>query len=243
MILLDNIKKHKFLPQYTHTSKQYVGSDTHLIYKQSLKIMPSNWYYRNNEIEYALNKDRYRAPEFDTIDWANSVVILGCSNVFGLGLHTENTISEQLSKLINKPVINLGCPGSSIRAALHNNVILRGQCTPLAVINVWTHYLRCIYYQSNSVEHLGAWNSDKNSYMESYSRADSNPIVHAYLDTECAKNLWRDTKYYSCSMFEDTSNAVCCDLVRQIDSARDLMHPGILTAIAVAERIAENLCL
>lgn len=243
MILLDNIKKHMFLPQYTHTSKNYVGSDTHIVYKQSLKVMPADWYYRDSEIEYVLNKSDYRTSEFDTIDWNQCVVLLGCSNVFGLGLHTENTISEQLSKLINKPVINLGCPGSSIRAALHNNVILRAQGMPLAVVNIWTHYLRCIYYQNNSVEHLGAWNMDKNSHMETYSRIDSNPIIHAYLDTECAKNLWRDTKYYSCSMFEDTGAQLGCDLIRQIDNARDLIHPGRMTAKLVAECIAENICV
>jgi hypothetical protein len=243
-ILLDRIKSNMFLPQSPGgLSKNYVGPDSVSLYKNSLKTMPIDWYYRDNEIVYETNSLMYRTVEFDTIDWSNSVVIFGCSNVFGVGLHTENTISEQLSRLINKPVINMGAPASSILYNLHNNVILRNYPTPLGVVNMWTHYNRQVYYHAGEVRHLGAWKMDGDDYMDHYTRVEANPITNAYLNTMTARSLWSHTRYYECSMFGDTSELLKCDHIKQTDYARDLTHPGIETAFTVAKLIRDKLCL
>jgi hypothetical protein len=94
----------------------WVGSDTEERFQENLKSQPEDWPWRNQQITYKLNSQNYRAPEWDSIDWENSVVMFGCSQVFGVGVDEDQTLGYYLSELLNKPVINLGIPGGSSMA-------------------------------------------------------------------------------------------------------------------------------
>lgn len=72
-----------------------------------------NVYPRINPIDYQVNSYGYRCPEFDTVDWENSYVLLGASNIFGEGVLEDETISYYLEQLLNEPVINLGFAAAS----------------------------------------------------------------------------------------------------------------------------------
>lgn len=63
-----------------------------------------------NHCHYTVNSQGYRCPEFDAIDWENSIIFFGCSHVFGIGLLDHETVANQLSLILNCPVINLGTP-------------------------------------------------------------------------------------------------------------------------------------
>ena len=99
------------------------GTDSNELYQTNLKAKSKDWEYRHKSVKYTLNKHSYRTEQFADIDWANSVVIFGCSAVFGVGVDDADTISSQLSTLMNCPVINMGVGGSSITYALHNSII------------------------------------------------------------------------------------------------------------------------
>ena len=44
----------------------------------------------NETIDYYLNNEGFRNNvNFDEVDWENSYVILGCSNVVGVGFHLK----------------------------------------------------------------------------------------------------------------------------------------------------------
>lgn len=105
------IRKNEFLVIDTDVDKCWSGTDTKKLYESNLKKQPKNWYYRNNNVRYTINSNGYRTYEFKDINWKNSVIIFGCSQVFGIGLDDEYTISNQLSKLIKCPVINMGMGG------------------------------------------------------------------------------------------------------------------------------------
>ena len=123
--ILKDAKKGKFLPHDWQGNYNFVGGDNEKFYKENLLKLPENWEYRNKKVNYTLNKHNYRTDDFRKIDWLNSVVVFGCSNVFGIGVDDTDTVSFNLSKLINRPVINMGCPGTSIKFSFHNNLILK----------------------------------------------------------------------------------------------------------------------
>ena len=249
------IKNNQFLPSWYIKKYHYnfLALDTEELYNKNLKTKPDDWYYRTSSITYTCNKHGYRTKEFDDIDWANSIVLFGCSNVFGIGVDDEYTISSQLSKLINKPVINMGVGASSITFSLHNAIILRERYSiPLAVVNLWTDYSRTVYYNTNSSHHCGPWNieNNNNNYFKEWIAEDSHAQTHAIFASKTSKLLWKDTKYFECSFFDRTAKLLNCKSIgikgneqTDQDLARDLAHPGIKTCYDTAVMLAEQLQL
>ena len=62
---------------------------------------------------HKVNSLNLRCPEFDTINWNNVYVMIGCSHVYGIGNEENTTIPHYLSTKLNTPVINLGIPAAS----------------------------------------------------------------------------------------------------------------------------------
>lgn len=235
------IKSKKFLPVDAKVEKNFAGYDSKTLFEKNLKVMPEEWYYRNKKITYTKNKQGYRTQEFKNINWSNSIVIFGCSHVFGIGIDDNETLSSQLSNILKIPVINMGIEGSSINYSLHNSIILKYfYPKPLAVINIWTHYSRAVYYHKSHLENCGNWNSD-NFYFSAWSKDNSHAESYALMASMTSKLLWSDTKYYESSFFDDTSKLLNCDFHSIQDYARDLLHPGIKTLKFTAEKIADKL--
>jgi len=224
-----------------------LGTDSNELYQTNLKTKSKDWEYRNKSVRYTLNKHSYRTKQFADIDWAESIVIFGCSAVFGVGVDDADTISSQLSTLINRPVINMGVGGSSITYALHNSIILSANYpTPKAVVHLWTGYDRTVYYDRKDVTFYGPWNITPHNYIGHWTKSKEHGETHALLASLTSKQLWKDTEYYEASYFQETANVIGCDdlgspLPEISDKARDDIHPGSQTIRLVAERIAENL--
>lgn len=235
-------KNNKFLPATNHLFKpRFYDSDD--LFNENLKTQPRDWYYRTASINYTLNHNGYRTMEFDVIDWEDSVVMFGCSQLFGVGLDDADTLTSQLSSLIKKPVINLGVIGSSMMFSFHNSLILKNICAkPLAVINMWTNHDRGVFY-SEPLQHCGAWSYYSSAYAREWMGDHNNTRTHAYFISTASKHLWSNTNYYEFSLFEDTVNAVGCDdlNIDAKDYARDLVHEGRNTFKEVAIRIATKL--
>lgn len=231
-----------FLPPGSMQPGAFSGTDDKPAFIKNLTTQPDNWYYRNNPIDYKLNMHGYRTTEFSSVDWANSVVVFGCSNVFGIGIHEEDTLASQLSKLINMPVINMGAGGTSIEFSLYNSIILRNsKPIPRAVIHIWSNIDRTTYYHKRNIINHGPWSMQRNSYMDLYSTDATHAKVHATMAQMISKQLWNDTKYYEASFFDDTSLLLKIPTVGINDRARDLMHPGKDTLAKLARQIAESI--
>lgn len=216
-------------------SWDFFGSDDYESYQSNLKTQPSDWYYRNHKVKYTLNSHGYRIKEFKDIDWSNSIVIFGCSYIFGTGVDDSHTVSFFLEKLYNVPVINMGMGGSSIQFALHNSLMLyKKYGLPKAVIYGMPGITRYLLYQRNYVQlKLGYENSLNN-------KAVDHLIPYNMINAELIRNLWRDKcKYYEFSMFPTTAKFLGCDLHVPIpdDYARDLSHPGAKSNKLIAQKI------
>jgi hypothetical protein len=207
------------------------------LYNENILTAPHDWFYRTNKVKCTLNNQGYRCPEFNEINWKDSVVIFGCSNVFGVELDDNDTISTHLSKIINKPVINLGVYGCSIEFCVFNALCLKKICdNPYAIINMWPGFDRFCEFFKNKTEHYGLWNFHdglNNGY---------NLETRMIKMIELHRCIWKDqSKYYEGTFFDEVSGKLNIDYFEMIDYARDLKHPGRITTKIVAEQIAKKI--
>jgi len=252
------IKDNNFLPvtDFVHNNS-WTNVDQEKLFKENLKKQSVDWYYRSNTVNYIVNSNGYRTKEFKDIDWKNSIVLFGGSDLFGVGLDERHTLSSQLESILDIPVINMGSSGTSITYNLHNSVILsNGYPTPKAVVQLWPNYDRCVYYHKRSVENLGSWNFSKNNYMDLWNQDTTNAKINAIMARTIFRQIWKDRA----SIFEGSFNHRSAKLLEcqplynpplignfyinyYKDLARDLTHPGIETQKEAAKIIAENLKL
>jgi hypothetical protein len=240
-----DIRKSVFLPTDSSPEKHFCEIDSRELFLKNLKTQPESWRYRNKEVTYTINSQRYRTIPFENIDWKESVVLFGCSTVFGVGLSDDETIDFYLSEILGVPVINMGVIGSSINYSLHNSVILnQGYPTPKAVVNIWTLIDRCVYYQNNKPISYGSWNTNNDDYFFHWNKYNDNPLVNAIFAQMISRQIWQPkTKYYEATFFHETANDLDCDCIIDVDKARDLIHPGYMSSKLMANLISKNLKL
>ena len=243
MTLLQRIDDLRFLPVTKYDSKFWYGQDTEEKYNENLKTQPQDWYYRKKKVIYNTNSDGYRTREFNDIDWENSVVIFGCSYVFGIGHAEDDTISSQLEEIIKIPVINMGVGGTSPTHAVHNASILsRAYPTPKGIVNVWSSPFRCPYYTRDLSINCGPWNNNEIPMSSAWNKSIEHGMANLKFNSLVSKEMWSyRTAYYDLTLFPVTKEVLKCDFIANIDTARDLSHFGRLTNGLVAEKIAENL--
>ena len=98
-----------------------VFSDTKLNLQKISKVLPKYWRWHNETIDYYLNNEGFRNNvNFDEVDWENSYVILGCSNVVGVGVPFEETIGYYIEQHSHTPVINMASAGGSCQTVFNN---------------------------------------------------------------------------------------------------------------------------
>jgi len=154
--------KYPFLPLMSSSKpgnvQDFVIGDTENAYEQNKIEMGPDWKYYNTPIKYIINDNGYRAPAWNTIDWENSYVLLGCSCSFGVGLDEEETLSRHLSIGLKAPVINLGYPGGSNESIIFNLLrLLKHFPKPKGVIIQWTTLDRAIMWHRHQHYNLGPW--------------------------------------------------------------------------------------
>ena len=243
----DCILSNKFLFTGASADNSFSGTDSESCFEKNLKTQPEDWYYRCNPVNYTFNSEGYRTFEFDTIDWANAVVIIGGSDVVGVGLDSPHTISSQLEKLINRPVINLGISSSSIQCATYNATILAsGYPCPYAVIQLWSIPERTMLFAETQVAHIGCWTRGKiNAHLESFFKqwiAGTNPQASALMHRKISEQLWANrSQHLEATLFKDTAVLFNCRFFKYYDYARDQIHPGIKTTAHIAAYFAEQL--
>jgi len=219
-------------------------------YEKNKKKLNITWHYFNKQVSYNLNTNFYRAPEWDTVNWKESVVVFGCSHVFGEGLAQDETVCYQLQNLLDRPVINLGQSGTSTMFSWHNSIkFFETFGVPYAVIQLWTDYGRLLYYTESEIKRVGFWSGGRwdnyDSDMKSLYHLWNKNTVHSRtffeFEATACKEFWQNkTNYYQASYFKETADLIGCNYFEKLDDARDLIHSGLLTHTRAAEIIYEN---
>lgn len=241
--------------------REYLNSEEYSDYRKNCKTQPSDWKYRKKEVKYTVNSSGYRTYEWHDIDWKESIVILGCSCTFGVGISDEETIAHKLEKLTGRQVVNLGVPAGSNSLILNNvSQLLKKFKMPWSVIINWTTLDRFRFYYESGYHDAGPWDYlNKTIFSHDKNRVDVSKLWNLSVknETNLAINsyylsLYADamldnyTNYIKVSFFEDTAHFTRSHKWFEIDNeARDLIHPGEKNSEQVAnyihKRIRDNL--
>jgi len=198
---------------------------------------------KNRSTTYTVNKDGYRCPEWDHIDWTNSHLLFGCSVVHGVGLEDGDTLDIQLSKLLKEPVVNLGIGGGSLPFILANTYkLIDAGIKPKSVILVEPEPSRVALFYKDKTEHVGAWvlgqGSGDSKWYQTWVK-DNNAEVYGYLASRGIRTAWE----YLGVPFINTFQPLCPgeqDLPKYVDVASDNQHPGPKTIKLWAEHIVNK---
>lgn len=111
-----------------------------------------NPYPKNNPINYGVNSLGYRCPEFESIDWENSYVMLGGSDVFGEGLEDNQVMTYHLEKMLGEPVINLAFAAASNQHIVLTMAMLARFHTPKKWIVGWGDSCRWLHWNTETTD-------------------------------------------------------------------------------------------
>jgi hypothetical protein len=192
---------HKGQPLDYHSGEPWTTpwfqADTEYRYQANLKRMAPDWYYRDKAVSYTFNSTGYRAPEFDSVDWPNSWVIMGCSYVLGVGVAYEDTLGEQLSSMLEAPVINLGIGGGNISLMQYNTALMveRG-IRPKGVIIVVPEMTRMTYWRPQTwstllPSMLPKLSDSERSFYKGWLAHSPNAELHSHLAVRGLVAEWR----------------------------------------------------
>ena len=222
------------VPYNTPGTLKFIADDSEELYKSNLQIQNSDWHYRTKKVEYKLNSAGFRCTEFDTIDWQNAIVIHGCSQVFGVGIAEDETVTAQLRQLTDRPVINLGKVGASVTYTLANNMLLENNFPkPFAVINHWPSIWRDTIFTSDRNKYVdgGKLMQQKYAQLRLYKKIDisfsdvlEDVTAKAQMMLHLCKTLWRGTNYIETTWVDHTAEELGCYLQECLDFARDVRH-------------------
>tara|TARA_B100000214_G_scaffold30297_1_gene19626 strand:- start:1113 stop:1859 length:747 start_codon:yes stop_codon:yes gene_type:complete len=218
----------------------YHDSDSEAKFKQNLKKTPSDWKYRTETITYQNNSLGYRTKELNKINWKKSIVVLGCSLVYGVGVSEKDTISSQLSEITGHYVVNMGVSGSSGQFAVHNLACLLEYYKPKAIAIGWPDASRVPLYLKDRTVHCGSWRDDPAGLGIAMRRYDWHGHSVLQLQQLIARRLGMTADFTLFKSVEKILDVPYCPI---IDYARDLSHGGVKTYRNVANCIAEQLSL
>ena len=179
--------------------------------------------YTGKDITYNINSQGYRAKEWDQYDWNNSIVVFGASNVLGIGVHEDDTLSGQIQRKTGIPCINLGQLGSGCSSQWINSLLLLNQnITPKGVVYIWPDDSRDTEFKDDNgikVSFIGHWTPREFSRLLCCHEYQGKVLSNYYSDA--INMLW------NCPIaeFKLQSNDPTSPLV-QIDLSRDKLHPG-----------------
>lgn len=233
-----NICMEKYLISYLpkDTEHYFSSTDDKKSFKKNSKNKKhKDWIYKTKPITYKYNSHGFRTRPFEEVNWAESIAVLGCSNVEGVGLAVEDTLCYQLEKILNIPVVNLGIGGSAVDFACWNSLRLHNYYPrPKSVVQIWTSLDRYSDYDKHG------YRSYLPRFHGYYYKLNWNKRSEHYIESDRA--LWKDkTVYYEGSFFGATASRLKIKEFDNLDYARDLCHPGIDSNRIAAKNIAENL--
>lgn len=214
----------------------FEGTDSQALHKT---LVRKGKVPRKRNCQYTLNSKGYRCPEFEDINWEESIVVFGCSNTMGIGLDDSETYPHLMQEVLKRPVINLGQGGTGIWQIVYNYRALykQGRKPYKTVLQIPEANRLGVFYENGSVYNLGPWENRMNR-----SKLRNSEYM------EYNTNVW-NTKVYQTMALEliDSIRPVDClitfkyndpgEYIDYVDKARDLSHPGPRTAERAAERI------
>lgn len=178
---------------YDNQSHFWIATDSPHNYNSCIIESSYRKRWEGVKIIYNLNEEGYRAKDWDKIDWSQSVVMLGDSCTLGVGVQNKDTVTEQLSMKLGKPVINLGVGGSSNLFMLYNAAKVIEHFNPWGMIIQWSTAERFPRFSkphtgNSGIRNMGSWSFDDIYYKINWVKGD-NFLYHDEYIKQTARQL------------------------------------------------------
>ncbi len=195
--------------------------------------------WTDDNVKYRINKWGFR-HDSDFEYNPNSIVFVGCSITFGLGVNYDQSFPYYVSKELGLDCINLGQPGVGLQACYRVLKYWLPIIKPKAVMFYIPDPTRKELYH-DEVNHVpecvGHWSKRKDKDYFELTMDKREVAIHkmAYLDA--IENVCKDTKYIAIDYKEQTQyrtirielwNTRVWNNTDEAPWARDLIHPGPL---------------
>jgi len=188
-------------------------------------------FYKNNTISYTLNSKGYRCPEFNDVDWKNSIVIFGCSQTYGVGVDDTETYSHFLSKKLDIPVVNLGMGGTSIWYHVYNLKKIAPLGPKHTILQIPDPSRFTIFGCDKKTDNIGIWSELLHKhFFKIYNNNQINSKIYLEFAIDYMNKLLPNGLTYTFSLESHNSITV-------LDVARDSAHIGPETHENIADVI------
>ena len=229
----------------TPQTVEFRGTDSKTRYLGNLVCNPNfKAQWANCPITYSLNSNYYRCPEWKDIDWDNSILLLGDSWAFGLGIDLPSTIDHRLShELGGTPVVNLGQTGTSWTFSWINSVrLVEAGIRPLAVVYIWTDIARYAQLLEDNITYsYGAWDLDQPGLGREYALDQTHSRNMSIEILRSIRTMWTCPQlHYTWSKHVELPGVQYLG-GSELDKARDLIHPGPRSTAQWAQSMAQEL--
>lgn len=186
-----NFENNKKIPNLT---LKWLHDDHKSNWSETRKELGVDWrYFNSQDLNYRLNSYGYRTKELQEFDWKECVLFLGCSYIFGQGVHNKHTIPSIYEQITNNTTINMGLSGASVDTLHHNtHALIQSNYIPKKVIIMFPCPSRHLLYKDNKIQQLGQWSGDDViKFWERYVYYESNYMTKSYLMQQSIINTWK----------------------------------------------------
>lgn len=186
----------------------------------------------DKKITYKLNSAGYRSDEFQD----NSIVFLGCSITFGIGLPLESIYPTIVSAALDLPCSNLAVSGSSSDTAFRLSEYWLPKLKPKIVIMMTPDKSRLELLGKEITNFRVNAHSMNNLFYQKWLMDEENTRLNQLKNILAVKSICTELgiKFLPFTVEQDF-----CFI--ESDLARDLSHPGRLSHIKTAKKILSNI--
>lgn len=178
------------------------------------------------ELSYNVNMHGFRCEEMPTEKKPRSIIALGCSNTFGIGIPVGQIWPTLVGNTLRNRPYNLGVPAGSLDTAFR---VLLAWLPKIRPSHVFLLEPPGVRYESHTHTFLGIKHSSIYHPEPVGIRFEHEDEwqLHREKTMRAIKSLCEqfDTPFFSMQL-DDSIYAGATELLGSVDTARDLMHPG-----------------
>ena len=227
--------------------------------KRVISLKKNNYCYGNGLLKYRneialitrddLNSEDHRTIKPEDIN-STYVLVCGCSNSAGYGVHKEQMYSQLLQEHLGIPVYNISIPGSGCDfISLNTSLWIDNYpIKPSLVVLQWIDPTTRMFYQcDDSIYVLGPWTIDENHWHDLWRKEPmARKLYRESLSTlfnrsvEFRQNLVTKLKELNIPVLEYNfiaDDSVWGNYIPTIDRASDNSHIGPLSHSLFADTI------
>jgi len=222
--------------RFASTTQLWYPQDTEELYQQHLKSRPldlARLGHGPDNITYKFNSDGFRSEEFQQ----HSIVFLGCSITFGIGLALDSLFATKVAAALDLPLANLAVSGSSNDTAFRIAHYWLPRLRPARVILVSPQATRMELLTHQPQQYRVNSHSLQDRFYQQWLMNDQNSQLNQLKNQLAIGSICRAI---GCLFDLFTVDQDVCTV--EGDWARDLSHPGPASHAQTAQRILDRLC-